>query len=59
MTKGLSEWVQSHSFKEFLELLEDDLPDGVHRLSQESQDIMQRIAERSAALEAGFVKRGS
>ena len=41
---------------------EDDvlcLPPGVHLLSQESQDIMQRIAERSAALEAGFTKRGS
>ena len=36
------------------------LPDGVHLLSQESQDIMKRIAERSAALEAGFTnKRGS
>jgi hypothetical protein len=35
------------------------LPHGVHILSQESQDIMQRIAERSAALEAGFTKRVS
>ena len=35
------------------------LPRGVHVLSQESQDIMRRIAERSAALEAGFTKRVS
>ena len=35
-------------------------PEGVHILSQESMDIMKRIAERSAALEAGFTnKRGS
>jgi hypothetical protein len=36
-----------------------NLADGVHVLSQESQDIMKRIAERGAALEAGFTKRGS
>ena len=35
------------------------LPDGVHYLSDESYDIMRRIAERSAALEAGFTKRAS
>ena len=39
---------------DFIEL---PLPDGVHLLSQESVDIMKRIAERSAALEAGFTKR--
>jgi hypothetical protein len=41
---------------DFVEL---PLPDGVHVLSQESVDIMKRIAERSAALEAGFTKRVS
>jgi hypothetical protein len=36
------------------------LPEGVHYLSYESQDILRRVAERSAALEARYVnKRGS
>jgi hypothetical protein len=44
---------------DFVEL---PLPDGVHVLSQESQDIMKRIAARSAAWsspETSFTKRGS
>ncbi len=35
------------------------LPDGVHYLSYESEMIMQRISERSAALDRHFTKRVS
>ena len=49
----------SRIWREQLDKQFQSLPDGVHLLSQESQDIMKRIAERSAALEAGFTKRVS
>jgi hypothetical protein len=44
------------------DFIEMPLPDGVHLLSQESMDIMKRIAERSAAwasAETSFTKRVS
>jgi hypothetical protein len=37
----------------------EKLPDGVHRLSDESVAMMKRIAERIAEQTARFVKRGS
>ena len=37
----------------------ETLPDGVHRLSDESIAIMRRIAVRSAEQTARFAKRGS
>ena len=37
----------------------ENLPDGVHRLSDESVAIMKRIAERIAEQTARFAKRGS
>jgi hypothetical protein len=37
----------------------EKLPDGVHRLSDESIAIIKRIAERSAEQTARFTKRGS
>ena len=39
--------------------MSDKLPDGVHRLSDESAAIMKRIAERSAAQTARHTKRES
>lgn len=35
------------------------LPDGVHRLSAESQAVLARVAEKSAAAIARHTKRGS
>ena len=37
----------------------DKLPDGVHRLSEESAEILRRAAEKAAAAEAKHVKRAS
>lgn len=37
----------------------EKMPEGVHVLSQESQEILRRVAEKSAELEKRFVKRGS
>jgi len=37
----------------------EKLPDGVHRLSDESAAILKRVAERSAEQTARFTKRGS
>ena len=39
--------------------MNEKLPDGVHRLSDESATIMKRITERSAEQTARFTKRGS
>ena len=39
--------------------MSEKLPDGVHRLSDESIAIMNRIAQRSAEQTARFTKRGS
>jgi hypothetical protein len=39
--------------------MSEKLPDGVHRLSDESAAIMGRIAERSAEPTARLTKRGS
>jgi hypothetical protein len=37
----------------------EKLPDGVHRLSEASQEILRRAIERAAALAARHLKRGS
>ena len=39
--------------------MSDKLPDGVHRLSDESVAMMKRIAERTAEQTARFTKRGT
>jgi hypothetical protein len=39
--------------------MNEKLPDGVHRHSDESIATMKRIAERSAEQSARFTKRGS
>ncbi len=39
--------------------MNEKLPDGVHRLSDESIATMNRIAQRSAEQTARFTKRGS
>jgi hypothetical protein len=39
--------------------MNEKLPDGVHRLSDESIAIMKRVAERNAEQTARFAKRGS
>ena len=40
-------------------VMTDKLPDGVHRLSEESQEILRRAAERDAQLAARHTKRAS
>jgi len=37
----------------------EKLPDGVHRLSDESAEILRRVAEKSAKITARHLKRGS
>lgn len=39
--------------------MSEKLPDGVHRLSEESQAILAHVAEKGAAATARHTKRGS
>ena len=53
-------WIETSQGDHSTEItMNEKLPDGVHRLSDESAATIKRIAERSAEQTARFTKRGS